>query len=113
MFFGGLKIIEKETKISREAQRMVCKYGLLNKIYEAKKAYYGDGSSKMTDAEYDALESSFVNIFSKELLQQYTCVGYDKEKHQAIINCLDSWERRYLREWGGGYTGRLDLSDYS
>jgi NAD-dependent DNA ligase len=60
------------------------KWGLLARIYKAKHSYYVKGSSSLTDQEYDALESSFVNIHGAEAKKEWICVGYDSAKHLII-----------------------------
>ena len=56
----------------------------MDRIYEAKKYYYGAGSDKLSDDEYDHLECSFKAIHGEECFKELYCVGYDKDMHDNI-----------------------------
>ena len=58
-------------------------YGLMDKIHQAKKDYY-KGIPKLTDQQYDALETSFKTIHGQEAFDKWYAVGYDREKHDEI-----------------------------
>jgi len=71
-----------------EIKHLQSKWSLLNRIYEAKSAYYGRGTSKLTDSEYDALENSFIAIHGEDELRTWGGVGYDSRKHSIIRDNL-------------------------
>lgn len=66
------------------------KWSLLNRIYNAKSAYYGKGNSVLSDEEYDALERSFITIHGESALNEWISVGYDGRKHGIIRDNLDT-----------------------
>lgn len=59
------------------------KWALLNKIYESKYRYY-KGLKTIRDQEYDSLENTFKVLHGEETLEEWTCVGYDENKHKTI-----------------------------
>lgn len=59
-------------------------WNLMEKLYEAKKAYYEKGMSSLTDAEYDALEGSIIAIHGETKFKQWYRVGYCKNIHQIV-----------------------------
>jgi len=65
------------------------KWKLLDRIYTAKKAYYGSGKAHITDLQYDSLEGSFIALHGVEALKTWTCVGYDSNKHSTIKSKLE------------------------
>ena len=60
------------------------KWALLNKIYEAKRKYYHNGKSTITDQEYDALRGSFASTYGQKLLAIWNCAKYDGKIHCII-----------------------------
>lgn len=72
-------------------------YHLLDELYEAKRLYY-KGSPKLTDKQFDALESSIKNIHGNKVFEEWYTVGYDEEKHKIIKkNCKE--ESKKFKEW--------------
>lgn len=80
-------MVENEQTVNKEYS----KWALMDKIYEAKKYYYGSGSSKISDNEYDALERSFKAIHGEEVFKELYCVGYDADRHFKIIKELKKY----------------------
>ena len=76
------------------------KWGLLVRIYSAKRAYYVSGKPCMTDKEYDALESSFVAIHGEKAKADWVCVGFDPVKYQAIKENYDIALQSFKEEKG-------------
>ena len=74
-------------------------FALMDKLYEAKRSYYSDGSSKLSDAEYDAIENSFKAVHGVELYDHYICVGYDKEKHKEILELKNKYDKLSRENW--------------
>ena len=68
------------------------KYRFITQIYAAKKDYYNNGSSKLTDPQYDALERSFVAIHGKEVYDKYILVGYEEGRYEEFKKKLDQIE---------------------
>lgn len=62
---------------------------LFDKLYNAKRDYYTQGRSKLTDQAYDYLEESIKAIHGEESFQEWNCVGYDQNKHVTIRINLD------------------------
>jgi len=73
-----------------EANKEYSKWALLHKIYAAKNKYYTTGKNSLTDYEYDAIEKSYKAIHGE--LGEYSCVGYDKVKHQKIKRELNKYK---------------------
>jgi len=73
------------------------KWALLDRMYEAKRSYYGDGKSSLTDQEYDALERSIIAIHGEQLLKDWYCVGYDSDTHNKIKENLNAITKKYIR----------------
>ena len=51
-------------------------------LHKAKKEYYSNGNSKMTDADYDRLESSFILLHSRKRYDLYVGVGYTENAYE-------------------------------
>ena len=58
-------------------------FSLLDKYYNAKKAYYSDGKNVLTDQEFDKLEEN-IAVLHSDVFNQWKCVGYDPNKHKII-----------------------------
>jgi len=72
----------------QKAFKNFSKWSLLDKYYNAKKAYY-NGNPKLTDWEFDALERTFVAIHSQATLDKCGCVGYNVKRHTNIKKLLE------------------------
>lgn len=72
------------TEHGQHVHKEYSKWSLMDKIYEAKKNYYGPSSTKLSDSEYDAIETSFKAIHGESAFKELYCVGYDAHKHGII-----------------------------
>jgi len=57
---------------------------LMEKLYAAKRTYYGTGKSDLTDQEFDALESSIKVIHGEDRYKEWYRVGYCAETHAEV-----------------------------
>ena len=82
------------------------KWLILNKYYEAKRLYYGEGKSSLNDQEYDALEQSINAIHGDTVLYfdgqggEWACVGYDKGKHVIIKKNMAIERKNFYSDMG-------------
>ena len=77
-------------------------FNLMEKIYEAKAAYYGSGKSLMTDREYDALEGSIIAIHGQERFKEWYSVGYDEKRHQEVAKRASELREEFKEWWNNG-----------
>ena len=61
-----------------DTQRLWSKYRFLTQLLKAKEDYYTTGTSKLTDQQYDHIESSFIVLHGREAYDEIIAVGYQK-----------------------------------
>tara|TARA_R110000737_G_scaffold272599_1_gene279579 strand:+ start:734 stop:1006 length:273 start_codon:yes stop_codon:yes gene_type:complete len=68
-------------------------YRFLTQLLKAKKDYYTDGTSKLTDKQYDSLEYSFIVLHGREIYDEIVGVGYVEgslEKYKKKLKELNN-----------------------
>ncbi len=77
-------------------------WNLLNKYYEAKRRYYSEGKSKLTDLEFDALEHTMMVLHGERFVDDgWKCVGYDAERHIEIKRMVKIVNKEFRDAWNG------------
>lgn len=79
-----------------ENHRLWSQYRFMTQLLKAKKDYYTNGTSKLTDQQYDSLESSFIVLHGRELYDEVVGVGY-------IEGSLEKYQKK-LKELNGKIT---------
>ena len=63
---------------NNETDRLWSQYRFMVQLLKAKKDYYKTGTSKLTDQQYDSLESSFIVLHGRALYDSILGVGYNE-----------------------------------
>lgn len=72
-------------------------WALLHELYVHKRNYY-NGNPKITDAEYDRIESSLIAIGGEEWFREWNCVGFDKNMHELVLLEMSKEMDRMMEE---------------
>lgn len=72
---------------------------LMCKYFRTKKEYYRTGTSELTDLEFDSLERTIGVSNPKGFLDQFGCVGYNKNQHNGAKICLDFYDSEIKRRY--------------
>lgn len=74
--------------------RLWSMYKFLMQIHKAKRDYYVDGTSKLTDYEYDCMERSFKTLHSTRRYKLYVKVGYIDGMYEKYKTKFEQINRR-------------------
>lgn len=75
-----------------DEHKLWSRYRFLTQLLKAKKDYYTDGTSKLTDQQYDSLESTFIVLHGREIYDEVVGVGYVQgslEKYTKLLKELN------------------------
>lgn len=75
-----------------DEHKLWSRYRFITQLLKAKKDYYTDGTSKLTDAQYDSLESTFIVLHGREIYDKVVGVGYIEgslEKYKKLLKDLN------------------------
>jgi hypothetical protein len=81
------------------------RYRFITQLLKAKEDYYTNGTSKLTDSQYDKLESTFIVLHGREIYDEVVGVGYTKGSYKKYVKKLKELNKEIaLRRENGTIT---------